>query len=1150
MIDQQADITRITSMPNAAAGELLANEDAVARERALDPATSFIVQAPAGSGKTELLTQRVLRLLATVDAPEEIVALTFTRKAAREMRERIGGALKLALGEEPKEDHRRLTWRLAGAALARDAEMEWNLLEYPGRLRVMTIDSLCQSIARQMPIVSRFGAVPDITEDAELLYRETARELLKSLDSDAPWVDALEHLLMHLDNDHPQVEELIVQMLGRRDQWLRHVLRVGSNGAVDANAIRADLERGLENAVVDALRAARATMSDRECAEIVALAAQAGANLQSEGVESAICACCGIDRLDADSHEALPVWQGIAEMLLTKENAWRKSVNKGQGFHTKEPMRDRIRFLLEGMHADNETSVRDAIARVRALPSARYTDDQWQTVLALVDVLKASVGFLQTTFQLNGAIDFAGISMAARHALGTDENPTDLALSLDYRIRHLLVDEFQDTSHGQFDLLGRLTAGWTDGDGRTVFAVGDPMQSIYRFREAEVGLFLQAREGGIGSIRLTPLTLGINFRSQPGIVEWVNETFAQIFPAENDIGSGAVRYTASAPAATRPREAGDAVRVSPLIVRDDEAEAAEVSTIIQRERAIDSNASIAILVRGRKHLESIVAQLNRDGIRFQAVDIDRLRDRPVVSDLLSLTRAILHPADRIAWLAVLRAPWCGLTLADLTTITADGSDATVWSLLNDADRVAQLSDDARARVVRFRDVMRAVHDDRRRRSLRRAVQGAWNALGGPACVERENDLRDAMRLFELLDAHESGADVLDIASLEKDAKELFASPDMSATNLQIMTVHKSKGLEFDVVILPGLGRGGGRDAADLLLFAERPHAQEVNLLVAPIKSSTEAKDPLYSFLKDFGRDKSNHEERRVLYVAATRARRRLYLLGHASIKRDDISPARGSLLSHLWPVVSPLYGELANQLAGADANLTADDQLMATALRPITRLVSAWTLPVVPRDAEWDRSVLEVESEDVDAAAALSRTWAAARTRHIGTAVHRMLCRIARDGAGKWNAARVDERRESIRAVLGTLGIADDELGAAVDSVVDAVTRTLEDEKGRWILSSAHEASANELAVTGLVDGGVRSVRIDRTFIDSDGVRWIIDYKAGMHEGADREGYLKWAKTTYAPQLERYVQLMSALDPEHDVRCGLYFPRIGAWLEW
>ena len=149
---------------------------------------------------------------------------------------------------------------------------------------------------------------------------------------------------------------------------------------------------------------------------------------------------------------------------------------------------------------------------------------------------------LSLVFRQHGMVDFSEISQQALRALGEDDAPTDLALALDYRIQHLLVDEFQDTSQSQYRLLERLTTSWQVDDGRSLFLVGDPMQSIYRFRAAEVGLFLKAQQQGIGEIPLESLQLSANFRSQAGIVEWVNHTFDSIFPANADISLGAVPY--------------------------------------------------------------------------------------------------------------------------------------------------------------------------------------------------------------------------------------------------------------------------------------------------------------------------------------------------------------------------------------------------------------------------------------------------------------------------------------------------------------------------------------------------------------------------------------------------------------------------------
>ena len=199
--------------------------DLRAREEALAPTRSFIVQAPAGSGKTELLIQRYLGLLATVNEPEEIVAITFTRKAAAEMRGRVLGAFAhAAAGKAPESEHERRTQELARAALARDGARGWRVSDSPARLRIQTIDALCAALTRQMPMLSKFGSQPESIEDAGALYAEAARATVELIEAKDPAADYVERLLVHLDNNVGRVEELLVEMLRRRDHWLRHAM--------------------------------------------------------------------------------------------------------------------------------------------------------------------------------------------------------------------------------------------------------------------------------------------------------------------------------------------------------------------------------------------------------------------------------------------------------------------------------------------------------------------------------------------------------------------------------------------------------------------------------------------------------------------------------------------------------------------------------------------------------------------------------------------------------------------------------------------------------------------------------------------------------------------------------------------------------------
>lgn len=1124
--------------------EALPIADAAEREQALDVARSFIVQAPAGSGKTELLIQRTLALLVQVDAPEEIVAITFTRKAAGEMRDRVLDALTLADEDTPPaRDHQRRTWELARAVRRRDERLGWGIMASPGRLRIQTIDALCASLTRQMPLLSGFGAQPESLEDASSLYREAALRLLADLDGGGPTAAAIARVLRHLDNDMASAEALLADMLQRRDQWLRHVVDKTS-GRLE----RSTLEEGLRAIIVDALENLSTLIPEEIEAELVALARYAAANLALTDKASSIVALLDLDALPDASVEGLPLWRGIAELLLTRNGTARRSFDVRVGFPTSKDaaekarcdrFKDRVKTLLGVV--ETSSMFLDELHRTRLLPPPAYSEAQWDVVGALVALLPLAVAQLEILFRERSQVDFTAVSQAAVRALGESDAPTDLALALDYRIRHLLVDEFQDTSQSQYQLLERLTAGWQPDDGRTLFVVGDPMQSIYRFREAEVALYLRARREGIETVALEPITLRVNFRSQAGIVSWVNASFRRLLPAAEDRASGAVPFAESE--AVKPVTHDPAVIVHPSLIRDRVAEAERVAELVRAAQVDDPAQRIAILVRSRSHLAHIVPALKEVDLRFQAIEIEALGHRPVVQDLHALTRALLHPADRIAWLAVLRAPWCGLTLADLDALAGFDAAACVWDLVQTTTLVARLSEDGRRRLVRLRDCLHPFVAQRRREPLRRWVEGAWLALGGPAAAADAADLEDAEVFLDVLDELEEGGDLSDFAALAERVGKLFARPDPAAGDaLQVMTIHKAKGLEFDTVILPGLGYKPRGNAARLLAWLERPRAHgDPDLLLAPIRERSESKDPIYEYLERLDRTKAMHEDCRLLYVATTRAKSCLHLIGHADARDGVPQPTKGSLLERLWPVVESDFRRAAESRTEAASVEVPLPQRPAGAIR---RFAADWMPPVPAAGIVPAAAWLEGGGE----LAEVEFSWASETARHVGTIVHRNLQRIAEDGLAGWDAERVKSLRDVFARDLRAFGVPDAELAHAIERVHAGLEGALSDERARWILSKHGEAHS-ELRLTGIAGDGLVDVAIDRTFVDAAGVRWIIDYKTGVHEGADREGFLDNERERYRAQLERYAALMAQRDAR-PIRLALYFPLMRGWREW
>jgi ATP-dependent exoDNAse (exonuclease V) beta subunit len=1054
--------------------------DAAERERALDPSRSFIVQAPAGSGKTELLIQRYLRLLAVVDEPEEIVAITFTIKAAGEMRGRVLAALALARAGAPvAEGHEARTRALAEAVARRDEGARWRIAENPARLRIETIDALCLGLARQMPTLSTFGVPPAIVEDAAALYRDAARATLDRVESDDAVAAAVAHLLAHLDNDAARVGELIAGMLARRDHWIRHLRR---------------LDRA-------ALESALAGERERLVARVRAL----------------------YPRAPADGPDA---WQARAQALLTRAATWRKGSAAAQALAA----------------APDAERLREALAALLEMPPAAYADAQWAALAAIGRLLPHALAEFKVACQRAGQVDFTEVAQAALRALGEPEAPTDLALALDCRIRHLLVDEFQDTSITQYELIERLTAGWAPGDGRTLCLVGDPMQSIYRFREAEVGEFLRVwADARIGAVALERVRLGANFRSQAGIVEWVNAAFAQVMPAREDVTAGAVPYAASE--AMRGALPGEAVAVHPFFDGDEAGEAARVAALVRAVRKDEPEATVAVLVRNRGQLDAIVPRLRAAGLAFRAIEIEPLGERPVVQDLLALTRALAHPADRLAWLAVLRAPWCGLALGDLAAL-AEGDDArTVPELICDDARLGTLSGDGRARLERVRAILDAAAANRLRGSLRDRVERAWLAAGGPACVADATALEDAEVYLDALEAAERAGALPDSADFAARVADLWAAPDVRAgpSDVQIMTLHKAKGLEFDHVIVPGLGRAPRVEDKRLFLWMERPAATrgETELLVAPIEEAGRGADPVYAWLRRLDAERAGHEAGRLLYVAATRARRRLHLVGVAPLDpRSGVprAPAANTLLAKLWPAVESRFAAAATERAGqATGRAAAPPAPIDQRLR---RLAPGWRCPAPPPAAVW-----AAPQDEERAQGEIEYSWAGETARHVGNVVHRWLQRIADEGPAGWDAARIGRLRPALHAALAARDVRRSERGAAVERAVTALVRALADPRGRWVLG-AHPEAATEYRITARVDGAIRRLVIDRLFRDATGARWVVDYKTSQHQGADVAAFLDRERSRYAAQLARYAAALGDVD-----RLGLYFPLLGGWRE-
>ncbi len=1091
-------------------------DDADQRALAVDPTRSFIVQAPAGSGKTSLLTDRILALLACVDRPEQIVAMTFTRKAAAEMHMRVMEKLARATDDQAPDDaHEYQGWCLARAALVRDQAMSWGLLSHPARLRIQTIDAFCASLVRAMPWFSGLGGMPRIVQDAPSLYLEAARRTLLMGSQD----NAVQQVLTHLDLDVEAGAQALADMLGKRDQWLP-LLSDGDDTDV--------LEENLWSVLTDDLMQLAQAMPlgwQEALAPIARLAAQA----LSQEKQSAQTHLQPLEHwvpgeLWPDPNH-IAKWHALADLLLTNPGGVRVQITKAIGCPTQSKQKALLQQWLApyvGLKPAAPWVAR--LHAVRLMPEPELSAQQATILKAQLGCLRLCAAQLLTLFAQRGEVDFIEVSQRAVQALGRADDPSDLLLKLDAQLAHVLVDEFQDTSLPQLRLLELLTSGWLPEDGRTAFLVGDPMQSIYRFRKAEVGLFLKVQNEGLGLVPLERLTLTANFRSQGGIVRWVNQTFLQLFPASNDANMGAITYSK----AQEWHPISDAPAVSWHLLDDQPATWNRVVELAQQawQTHAQSSTPMAILVRSRSHLGAVTRVLQAAGLPCRAIELVALKQQPVINDVLHLARALLHLGDRAAWVGVLRAPWCGLTLGTLHQCLMATPGLTVPQclarVLASNEFAATIQASQRVRLLSVAKVLLNAIDDDGLLPFAARLEQTWRALEGHRLVAETSDYEDVQALLRLIE-NMAEHSFLDVDALERRLHALYAEPAASARAIDVMTMHKAKGLEFETVVLLGLERQPPADRAPLL----RVEQSEARVLFGPVKSKTETEqDRLALFLGRREAIRMAYETDRLIYVAATRARENLHLVACHGLDPktgDWQSPKKNSLLDRLWPHC-PLPPPSGEQPAVAQG--TEDFGAQPVWRAPVMwRRKQAMALPPL--------SSATISGED-------RYGWGVSETaeRLVGVLIHAWLAHWA----SAKDAALVLPAAPLVQSQLQALGLPGALRPTAANEVLSALAAMRESEKGRWLLNQPHRK-----VEWALLDAR-QTVSIMDLAIERADDWLVVDYKTARPAPQESLGQFEARMLArYRGQLQRYVAQLQAFD-DKPVQAALYFPRDDLWL--
>lgn len=1112
------------------------------RDEALNPARSFVVQAPAGSGKTGLLIQRYLALLCVAEKPEEILAITFTRKAAAEMRERIVSILSYTADDSIADDENLNTYdqkilELAWQAQAQNSAKEWGILENPNRMQIMTIDAFCARIVSAMPVGSRFGGMPNLVDDASVLYQSAINNYFRDFLRGSNTEQSLETVLLQLNNDFDRVASLLKTLLGRRDQWLPYVTNAG---LIEVG----QLNDALGAAIHQDLMPLTHLLQDELSTEISAMASYAAESLRAAYRESEINDCQYITEFPNADIESIAIWRGLRKLLLTDKGKLRSRVTIAEGFPAESSTDDADLRLRYKQFKERMSVVLKRLAKedkfighlnlVADIPPSMYSASDQNFLTALFSVLKHVTAELLVEFQRTGVVDFIELTQSALRALGDSESPTDLSLSFDTRINHILIDEFQDTSRVHLDLLNKLTLGWQES-GRSLFVVGDPMQSIYRFRDADIRNFMQIKQRGVNAVRPTFLQLESNFRSSKKIVDFNNRAFTEIFPDTDDMNQGHVAYHKAQ--AIKPPEKIVPVTLHTVGEHQHKIEAQAVVELILELQKNDPQSTIGVLVRSRSQLSRILPSLRLNGIVSGLDGMEKLAERQEVLDVYSLCMAVVHPADRKSWLSVLRAPWCGLDLAELELLANFDNSNLILESLQSKDFLIVLSKESQDRIAYLVNAFETAQSMLYRESLAVVVEGLWLRLNGPSCLESDEQYANVEKFFKLL-RNESVNTVLGSENRLSDRLNEFTgkSDQSNNENIQVLTIHMAKGLEFDHVILPGAGRKTRGNDSELLVWQELTGGDGRRHLMLS-HYQTDGDTPIYKYIRKRNQRLQDAELTRLLYVALTRCVKSMHMFCATRTHDDEqkIVAQAGSFMRLLQPALH-LIDEQVDHSVDDKQNETAE---LLFYRKRIKSIIPA-DLGVDVKIGDLDRSLIAPEFIEYE--------WASETAMHVGTVVHLALKQLGSGTLDQWLQIDDKDKRPHFSRVLKALGIPGTELEMAVDRTLLAIKEATQDKKGRWLLSSSHTEVGNEYLISGFIQGEFRNYRIDRTFV-SDDVRWIIDYKTSSHMGGNLDTFLDNEVERYNQQLENYALLMSQID-KRPIKLGLYFPLVQGWREW
>ena len=1082
------------------ADDRLAALDTAARQRAVDPRFNVALEASAGTGKTRVLVDRYINLLRAGVDPSNILAITFTRKAAAEMRARIMATLRAAAESGDIAPSR---WR--------------ELRDRTGDIGISTIDAFCLSLLREFPLEADVDPGFSVADDTELprLIDEaldTAVRMCRSLSRDDQDV-----ALVFAQLGERRVRTALASLLHRRlvapDVLSRYLAKgpaeidaavIGRRGAAAMlnvfGAMRGGLDRFLETGPVFA----------------PAFQMLARSLVRLRGAFDA-------GTVDAAAVQAL--FARAREYFLRQDGDPR----------TRSPFPQR-KFANPTDWRTHTPLVVDHAAAISAAYESYRRDLNILLSRGIRRMFRVAESEYRRTLDAHAVLDFSDLLLKALGMLRRMEEFSRSRYRLESRYHHVLVDEFQDTSRAQWELVSLLIQAWSEGTGvidgpiqPSIFIVGDRKQSIYGFRDADVAVLREAARhiDALRPDRDVRRSISRSFRSVPQLLAFVNDVGHDVANASGDQAfeyAESDRFPVTAGSEDVDGEALGFIRGA-TFEECAETTASEIAHLLAtgvlvRDRDTGlrrpvTAGDIAILFRSRESHREFEAALARRGIATYVYKGLGFFDADEIKDVMAAVRYLAEPESNLRAAALLRSRFFGLSdeaLRRLSPRIASALAAMGGASPTLDPRDADVLAHARESTDRWRRLVDRVPPAELLDIVLTESAYAYELRGPRLEQARQNlkKIRSLMRRMQNRGYQTIGrvAAHLDRLSVGDEANAVIDALD--AVNL--MTVHASKGLEFPIVFLMNLSRGisNRRDpvrwSRDAVAVGERqPDVDEDHDV------------------------REREETKRLLYVALTRARDRLYL--GTVLKDGRLMPVRGSLADVMPASLLDRLGDAAGSVQWAASSGAIHRFSVCEPAEPV--------MPAAHADAgpERESDFLPLEEEPIAAQSVASMIEADGKSgfhsgatagddseRVVGSLVHRLLHRFGLDpgDAVDVTSALAMLRADEMSACVST-GTASELAGDAIDAY-RAIC-------GRADIRALYDGAdvLHEVPFTMASDGGRVHGTIDCLIRGVDGQMTVLEFKTGR------------ARDVHRTQLDWYRQAVERLFPDARVDARLIY---------